>query len=242
MARWPSLFAEGLAVFFAGGHYKQADLLNSASALLATGRYIPITDFVDDFYAAQHEISYLQAGGLVAYLVNEWGLEQFLDFYFSLSEANRDSESISTGLEEQFGMTLAELEEDFIAMLQSLNPTREAQDNVRLTIDTYDLMRRYQKTRVPSAYFRNAWWPPVDQALEMDYVGDYAAREKSPVDVVIENLFLETYPALNAGDNSKAEETLAEIERLLDLADLSGAGFSHYSIGWPLPRPLLISP
>ena len=238
----PSLFAEGLAVYFAGGHYRDGDTLQRAAALLAIGRYIPITDFVDDFYAAQHEISYLEAGGLVAYLSTIWGGERFLDFYFNLPEATSDSESISQALEAQYGMTLEELEADYIEFLRMIQPEPEVQDNVRLTIKAYDTMRLYQQLRIPSAYFRNAWWPAVDRALELDIVGDYAPREKTPVDVFIENLFLELYRALDSGDIQSAEETLAKIHDFLDLAESQGNAFSHYSIGWPLPHPARVTP
>jgi hypothetical protein len=238
----PSLFAEGLAVYFAGGHYQNGDPLQQAAALIAIDRYIPITEFVDNFYAAQHEISYLEAAGLVAYLSEIWGVEGFLDFYFNLPEAGSDSESISSALEDQFGMTLADLEEDYLAYLQSLDPSREVQENVRLTIETYNTMRRYQKIRVPSAYFRSAWWPPIDRAIELEITGDYASREKAPVEVVIESLLLEVYPALDAGKYQMVEENLAEIKALLDLAEKHGTAFSHYTIGWPLLRQRSLTP
>ncbi len=238
----PSLFAEGLAVYFAGGHYQDGDPLQRAAALLAIDRYIPITDFVDDFYAAQHEISYMEAAGLVAYLSEIWGVEGFLDFYFKLPDADCDSESINAALEDQFGMTLAELEAEYIAYLDSLDPSPAAQADVRLTIETYDTMRRYQQIRVPSAYFRSAWWPPIDQAIELDITGDYAPREKAPVEVVIEALLLEVYPALDAGNYQRVEETLAEIQALLDLAEKHGTAFSHYTIGWPFSNPRVLSP
>lgn len=238
----PSLFAEGIAVFLSGGHYRDADPLQRAAALLAIDRYIPLSDFVDDFYAAQHEISYMQAAGLVAYLEKTWGWERFLDFYFSLPDANRDSESIAIALADQFGITMAELENDYIAYLQSLPIDKTVQENVRLTIETYDMMRRYQQVRIPSAYFRNAWWPPIDKVLEMDIVGDYAWREKAPVDIIIESLFLEIYPALDAGNNQYAEENLKRIAELLDQADSAGQSFSHYGIGWPLPHTIFDQP
>lgn len=232
----PSVFSEGLAVYLAGGHYRDGDTLQRAAALLAIDRYIPITDFVDDFYAAQHEISYMEAGGLVAYLVEMWGLEGFLDFYFNLPEADSDSESISSGLQTQFGLTLAELEENYITTLRSLDPELEVQQNVRLTIETYNTMRRYQQLRVPSAYFRNAWWPSVERALEMDIAGDYAPREKTPVEVIIENLLMKVYPALANGEIQRAEENLERIQTLLNLSEEQGKGFSHYSLGWPFPH------
>ena len=230
----PSLFAEGLAVFFAEGHYRQGDPLERAAALLAIDRYISITDFVDNFYAAQHEISYLEAAGLVAYLSEIWGREEFLDFYFNLPEADRDSESISSALEEEYDLNLAELENEYVTYLRSINPGPEVQDNVRLTIEIYDMMRRYQQIRIPSAYFRNAWWPPMDRALEKEIAGDYAPREKAPAELIIENLFLEIYPALDAGEYQFVQDQLHEIEQLLDLAEDHGKAFSHYSIGWPI--------
>jgi len=230
----PSLFAEGLAVYFAEGHYRQGDPIERAAALLAIDRYIPITDFVDDFYAAQHEISYMEAAGLVAYLSEIWGREEFLDFYFNLPEADRESESISFALEEEFGLNLAELENEYLTYLQSINASPEVQENVRLTIETYDMMRRYQQVRIPSAYFRNAWWPPMDRALEREIAGDYAPREKAPVDIIIEKLFLDIYRALDAGDNQFVEDQLHEIERLLEIAEDHGNAFSHYTIGWPI--------
>jgi hypothetical protein len=238
----PSLFSEGLAVYFAGGHYRDGDPLLRAAALLETDQYIPITSFVDDFYAAQHEISYLEAGALVAYLSEIWGIDEFLEFYFNLPEADTDSESISLALEEQFDMTLEELESDFLTYLRSKNPSPKDQANVRLTIATYEAMRRYQKIRVPSAYFRNAWWPPMERALEKGIAGDYAPREKMPVDVIIENLFLDLYPAIELGEVQKAEEQLVAIHKLLDLAENQGNGFSHYSIGWPFPHSAHLTP
>jgi len=238
----PSLFAEGLAVYFAGGHYQEGDPLERAAALLAMDRYIPITDFVDDFYAAQHEISYLEAGGLVAYLVDIWGLESFLDFYFNLPEANSDSESISTSLEAAFGMSLSDLEADYLEYLRTINPSPAVQADVRLTIEAYETMRRYQQLRIPSAYFRNAWWPPIDRAIELGIPGDYAPREKTPVDVILESFFLELFPALESGDQQKAEEKLEEIQGLLDLAEEQEKGFSHYSLGWRMTHPIGLTP
>ncbi len=238
----PTLFAEGLAVYFAGGHYQDGDPLQRAAALLAMDRYIPMTDFVNDFYAAQHEISYLEAGGLVAYLSETWGVEAFLDFYFHLPEASSDAESIDAALQAQYGMTLRELEGDYINHLASINPDPAVEDNVRLTIETYKTMRRYQQIRVPSAYFRSAWWPPIDQAIERDIADDYARRAKAPVEVILENLFLALYPAIDSGEVQRAEEILEAIQRLLGLAEEQGNAFSHYSIGWPLPHPARLSP
>ena len=57
--------AEGVAVWATGGHYKQEDLLSRSAALLAAGLYVPLPQLIDDFYPVQHEIGYLEAGGLI---------------------------------------------------------------------------------------------------------------------------------------------------------------------------------
>jgi hypothetical protein len=115
---------EGLAVYLSGGHYQEGDPLQRAAALLALDLYLPITEIVDDFYAAQHEIGYMQAAALVAYLDQLWGWETFIDFYFNLPEGPSDAAIISGALETRFGLSLAELEANLIAYLQTLSLTQ----------------------------------------------------------------------------------------------------------------------
>jgi hypothetical protein len=80
----PSLLSEGLAVYLSGGHYRQSPLLEQAASLLFLDRYIPIIEIVNNFYDAQHETGYMEAGALVTYMVNRWGWDNYLDFYFNL--------------------------------------------------------------------------------------------------------------------------------------------------------------
>jgi hypothetical protein len=59
-----TFLAEGLAVWVSGGHYKSEDLNERSAALVATKRYVPLAHLIDGFYPVQHEIGYLEAGGL----------------------------------------------------------------------------------------------------------------------------------------------------------------------------------
>lgn len=231
----PALLSEGIAVYLTGGHYRKGDTLERAAALVAEGLYIPLVDITDDFYAAQHEIGYMEAAGLVAYLSNMWGWETFLEFYFILPEGGRDSEIISSALENKLGITMAELEMDFVDYLSSLTPSAETRADVRLTIRTYDLIRRYQTLAIPNANFRSAWWPPIEVMLEEGIVGDYAFREKSPFNVIIESLFLEIHEGFENEDYESVVENCDRIAQYLDQFETEALPPSHYGLGWPIP-------
>ena len=232
----PAIFVEGLAVYLSGGHYREGDPLQRAAALLALEMYIPVSQIVNDFYAAQHEIGYMQAAALVAYLDNLWGWETLIDFYFNLPEGPSDEVIISSALEQRFGINLAELEQDFIAYLQTLEPDPVVETDVRLTVEAYDILRRYQTLLIPSAHFRTAWWPPVRSMREEGIVGDYGYREKAPMNVIVEGMLIEVHAAFEAEDYDGVESALGRINTILGQIDNKGANLSHYAIGWPIKR------
>jgi hypothetical protein len=238
----PSILSEGIAVYLSGGHYRDGDPLLRASALVSLGKYIPLETLADDFYNAQHEIAYMEGAALVAYLVEIWGWEDFLDFYFTLEEEGSDSATISSALENKTGMDLNQLENAFITYLDTLDPENAVISDVHLTIEVYDMIRRYQTALIPSAHFRTAWWPPIDRVLEMGITGDYDQREKAPLNILIENQLLDIQQAFSTQDYQRIEEHLDTIDAYLDIIEGSGKGPSHYHLGWPLPhRPQIIN-
>jgi hypothetical protein len=231
----PSLFAEGLAVYFSGGHYHKGDALERGAALIETGLYLPLTDITDQFYDAQHEIAYMEAGALIAYLVQTWGWDQFIDFYFNLPEDGSDSEIISSALKQQFGMDFADLEAAFIAYLETIQPGQDVISDVQITVKAYDTIRRYQSIAIPSAHFQSAWWPSIERMFESSIVGDYAPREKSPFNILIESLLIEVHLSLINQDYDTVEENLERINGYLTAVDSAESPPSLYSLGIPLP-------
>lgn len=223
----PSILVEGLAVYLSGGHYREGDPLLRAAALLSLDMYLPIADFVDDFYAAQHEIGYMQAAALVAYLDMLFGWEAFIDFYFNLPEGPSDSAIIDAGLTARFGLSLAELEADMIAYLENLEPDPTVEADVHLTVQTYDMIRRYQTLAIPSAHFRTAWWPHPRQMRLRGIVGDYAYREKAPLHVIVEHYFVELHAAMGQADYGSVESLLSQIDSIFNSFETTGSLF------WP---------
>ncbi|MFU8826909.1 MAG: hypothetical protein ACNA70_05385 [Brevefilum sp.] len=215
----PAILAEGLAVYLSGGHYREGDALERAAALLDLGLYLPITDIVNDFYAAQHEIGYMQAAALVAYLDRLYSWETVIDFYFTLPEGPDDETIISTASEARFSLSLAELEADMLAYLGDLDVDPQVISDVRLTIETYDMLRRYQTLAIPSAHFRSAWWPHPRHMRLRGIVGDYAYREKAPLHALVEHKFIQVHAALERADYARAEDLLGEIAALLTRVD-----------------------
>lgn len=223
----PSILVEGLAVYLSGGHYREGDPLQRAAALLALDLYLPFTEIVDDFYAAQHEIGYMQAAALVAYLDVLYGWETFIDFYINLLEGPSDSDIINAALEARFGISLVELEDGLIAYLYSLEPDLNVEADVRLTVETYGMIRRYQTLAIPSAHFRSAWWPHPRQMRLQGIVGDYAYREKAPLNVIVEQYFIEVHTALENADYARADAGLSQIDEILTTVESNGSVF------WP---------
>ncbi len=232
----PSLLSEGLAVYLSGGHYHPAPLLEQAAALLLLERYLPLIDIVDNFYNVQHETGYMEGGALVTYMVDRWGWDAYLDFYFNLQDGQTDAEVINNGLEQYFGMDLETLESDFVTYLRTLTPTEDTLADVRLTIDVYDAIRRYQSIAIPSSNFQTAWWPPLEKMREDHIVGDYDTREKSPFNAIVEDLFLDIQQAFKDQDYGVIEADLHQVDAILDDVSQPGVPLSHYSIGWPLPE------
>lgn len=158
----PSMLVEGLAVYLSGGHYKMEALLPRAAALAGSQDYIPLEKLVTDFYHHQHEISYLEAGALVEYLVNRYGRASFNDFYRHMTDHGDPLKSFDAALNTHFGTSLGSLEQDFQAELKKQVVTDAIRQDLHLTVEFYDDMRSYQEILDPSAYFLTAWLP--DQA------------------------------------------------------------------------------
>ena len=215
----PTILVEGLAVYLSGGHFKPEALPPRAAALLDLNWYIPLRQLTDAFYPAQHEIGYMEAGALVQYLVETYGWQPFNDFYRDIhpQPSGKQSDALDVALQKHFGITLDELEKQWIAHLRTL-PSDPAQvQDVTLTVQFYDTVRRYQRLFDPSAYFQTAWLPDAKPMREQGIVADYLRHPDTPLNIYLETMLVGADANLRAGNYSAVSQTLKTVGLMLDV-------------------------
>jgi hypothetical protein len=212
----PSIFVEGLAVYLSGGHFKSEALLPRAAAILELDQYIPLQKLVEDFYNQQHEIGYLEAGALVEYMVARYGWEKYENFYRHIPTLGSQADSLESALQQHFGITLNQLELDFLDELQAQVVSIAERDDLRLTIAFYDSLRRYQQVLDPSAYFLTAWLPDGQTMRQKGIVADFLRAPNRVDNQFFEYLLLNANRDLSAGDFEQADRLLGGINFLLD--------------------------
>lgn len=230
----PTLLVEGLAVYLSGGHFKAEELMPRAAALLELEWYLPLVTLVEDFYLSQHEISYMEAGSLVEYMVETWGWEAFSNFYRDIhpvpvptKDSDRDervessdqTRALEVALQAHFNLTLSDLEGRFLKTLGAQPLTPSVREDVRLTVGFYDTVRRYQQTFDPSSYFLTAWLPDVLQMRQRGIVADYLRHPSTLENLALETLLVTADSQLRAANYTKTGQVLDAINTVLDAVD-----------------------
>ena len=213
-----SFMAEGLAVWVTGGHYKVEDLTQRSAALVALGDYVPLTTLINDFYPVQHEIGYLEAGGLVNYLVGRRDWNTFKSFYSDISAADAPTlaEAVDINLQRYYGATLAQIEADWLASLQSITPDPSAVEDLRTTIRYYDVARHYQELYDPTAHYLSAWLPHPTQVREFGNPADLTRRPEEEINVMLEVMLTAADGALRGGDYPRANVILDSVSNIIN--------------------------
>ncbi len=223
----PIFFEEGLAVFLSGGHYTAEPLLLTAATLPEQGLYLPMPRLMDAFYSAQHETGYLEAAALTQWIIETWGWDAFARFYRDIHPDPGGSEAaaINLALQKHFHLSLHQLENQFMAVLdlQPVNPNLK--NLIRLTAAYYDAVRLYQQILDPSAYFRTVWSLNVNEMIQKGIVNDYIHHPETTANQTIELLFINARHELNEGDEAGAEQSLRAINQTLKILQ------SQYNLG-----------
>jgi hypothetical protein len=249
----PSLLVEGLAVYLSGGHYKPEALMPRMAALLppeagcipaaqalagitapailpqvcGLDRYIPLEELFNHFYSAQHETSYLEAGSLVEYMVDNWGWTAFEGFYRDIhpvtgataqpaGEDHSQSRAVEAALQHHFGLGLGQLEERFLQALKEERVRPQEAEDIRLTIRYYDCVRRYQQLLDPAAYFLYAWLPDSEQMRQRRIVADVERNPAGPENQEVVAMLVRANAELRQGHYAEAERLLEAIEVILN--------------------------
>ncbi|MBP6016129.1 MAG: hypothetical protein KA586_05360 [Candidatus Promineofilum sp.] len=213
-----SFMAEGLAVWVTGGHYKAEDLTQRSAALLALGNYVPLTELINNFYPVQHEIGYLEAGGLVNYLVGRRDWNTFKSFYSDISAADGATlaEAVDVSLQRYYGATLAQIEADWLASMQSITPDPSTVEDLRTTIRYYDVARHYQELYDPTAHYLSAWLPHPTEVREFGNPADLTRRPEEEINVMLEVMLTAADEALRGGDYPRANVILDSVSNIIN--------------------------
>lgn len=211
----PAFLAEGLAVYLAGGHYRPEDLDRSAAALLSLGRYLPLPALARDFYPAQHEIGYLEAGAFVKYLVDRFGWERFRGLYASFEAGEDESAMLSDGLRSAYGLPLEALEADWLSGLRARPPDPEAARLLQLKLNLYEAVRGYQQQDDPDAYFLTAWLPDGPTARRLGASADFVRSPRAAENIALEVMLTEAEAALAQGRAGPAQALIESVEAVL---------------------------
>jgi hypothetical protein len=211
----PALLAEGLAVYLSGGHYKAEPLAGRAAALLQFGWYVPLASLADDFYNVQHEVAYLEAAAFVEYLARTYGWQAYLDFHRDISEGGKPSQVVDEAIQAHFGMGLRQMEDRFVAFLDSQPCLPDLADDVRLTVQLFDALRAYQQRYAPSSYFRSAWLPDVALMRQRQIVADYLQAPDGEMNQLLEAKLREAGLALRSGRFSEVQRLIREVRLVL---------------------------
>jgi hypothetical protein len=210
--------------------YSESQSSNENVSICGLGWYISLDELKDDFYAKQHEIGYLIAGSLVDYMVDRWGWEAFSNFYRDietteemqpgnsqeLSSKKRDMNSV---LERHFGITLEQLENDYLAVLKEEQVTPQLVDDVRLSVAFFDTVRRYQRLLDPSAYFAAAWTPGNEQMRQKGIVADFLRRPTRMENQVLELMLASASRDLQNAEYASMENTLDAVNNAMDAVE-----------------------
>jgi hypothetical protein len=213
-----TLLAEGTAVWAAGGHYKPEALDQRASALVTINEYIPIATLANDFYPVQHEIGYLEAGGLVKYLVDTYGWSVYRDFYsgVTLEDSASPAAALDRGFQTHYGKSLSTMEAEWLAYLSQIEVSESAITDLATTIRFYNVMRHYQTIYDPTAHFLNAWLPYPYDVIEKGNPADLTGHPREEINITLETMLVAADEAMRDGDYNRANIILESISRVME--------------------------
>ncbi len=210
------MITEGLAVYVAGGHFKPELISPRMAAAEVAGLDLPLGEFINDFYTAQHELSYLHAASFVEYLIDTYGWDRFRLLMRNMETANTETRMLNRAALLVLGVTLDQLESSWLESLRTQPFDGNLLADVETTVSFYDTARRYQLTADPDAYFLTAWIPSVTRAREQQIIADYTRHPASLENIALELMLGSANDLIFSGDFSEAQEWIAAVNAVLD--------------------------
>lgn len=199
---------EGLAVYIAGGHYKPEPLAQRGAALYDLGYYVPVGRQIQ-----QHELDYLYFAAMLTYIDEAYGKDKPLEF-INADENPGDGQPtpLETAIQNTFGISLAQFDQDFQDWLESQDPGDQL-DDLRLTVELQDLRRTYQDTYTPASSFLT--YNFVEALARPEYLPIAMREADDPENIAIELIIAAGQKAIIDGDYNAAEEFVGVLEQIL---------------------------
>jgi hypothetical protein len=235
------LIGEGIAVHSTGGHYGDEPIDAWTMVLRDSDRFVPLCRLRATFFEQQHEIAYLQGASFVGYLIRAYGLPAFRTFYGeepgvperARSDADtwcaEEAERVVAGI----GKTYGELEREWLAYLDTVEPTEAEAAGFWGQIRFFDLMRAYQQAHDPDARIL----PPSPERWRPELIRAFATPAVSATNSVFESLLIAADHALDVGDVVTANTLMDELDVALETGIFSGTlSREHAAINSVLQR------
>jgi hypothetical protein len=229
------VLVEGLAVWASGGHYRLEPIDAWAAIIAASDQFVPLADLrAGPFYDFQHEISYLEGGSFVKFLIEHYSLATFKELYGQATNDPEHDRALTTRL---FGADYTTLDADWLAYLASLEPTAEQSQVWWLTARSFDLMRRYE-TDIEAALDAGGALTPPSLAARQEILDLLAAQDRAVLRADADAYRATLTPAYAHSLGDEVEAALQtpftaywqEVVRL-DVADPVGAGDGSQASG-----------
>ena len=252
----PSLLREGLAVYLAGGHYRQEPLREKAAALLTATTYVPLATLVEDFYTHQHEAGYIEAGAVVSYLAETYGWSSLERMCRTASDEIGDDvarwEAALAVLDPRDAGIVPDaagaFEQAWQSWLKAPGVRPQDQTLVELELQLMDLMRTYQSTYDPVAHFLEGVLFSPAEGERMGIVADYVRRPRTPEAIAIELVLAMAQEAVEQRDAELLDMLNAELATALAagpadsilISDVLAIAERAQSGGWEPYRLLLV--
>ncbi len=212
----PPLLREGLAVYVPGGHYRPEPIPQEAAILLATDRYIPLSELAVGFYAHQHETGYLEAGALVAYVVDQYGWDQVRTLCQATTQATGgEREQLEAGVQALGAADLADFEQAWLTWLRTVQTTPQERAVLDLELRLMDTMRLYQARYDPVAHFLSGILFDPQVGAERGITADFVRRPREPEALALEMLLQQAGELLVQNDPTTAATVLDAVEDAL---------------------------
>jgi len=127
---------------------------------------------------------------------------------FPRHNGQKDSAVIDIALREHFGISFADLETAYLAYLRAQIFTEDERADLRLTVEFFDMVRRYQAALDPSAYFLTAWLLDGSLMRQRGIVADFLRHPNGWDNRLVESLLSRAQAELFNGDYACAERIL----------------------------------